>query len=217
MPPRSRAARLDDRLRRRAGADLLVGLDEVGRGCLAGPVVVAAVALPPRVDLPGVRDSKTLSLSQRERAYLLIRDAALVWAALAVSPREVDELNVLRASLEGMRRLVRRIHATGRGPVDLALVDGHLLPPDLDCPALPLVRGDARSQSIAAASIVAKVLRDRVMRSWARRHPQYGFERNVGYPTPEHRLGLRQHGPCWLHRRSFAPVAEALRQIRFSL
>lgn len=217
MSIRVRAARLDDRLRRRAGAEILVGLDEVGRGCLAGPVVVAAVALPPGISLPAVRDSKTLSLAQREHAYLLIRDAALIWAALAISPREVDELNVLRASLEGMRRLLVRIRDTGRGPVDLALVDGHLLPPNMDCAALALVKGDGRSQSIAAASIVAKVLRDRVMRSWARRFPHYGFERNVGYPTPEHRQGLRTYGPCWLHRRSFAPVAEAQKQMRFSI
>lgn len=214
MPARSRGARFDDRLRRQAGARVLLGLDEVGRGCLAGPVVVAAVALPPGVDLPGVRDSKTLGLDQRERAYRRIRGAALAWAALAVSPREVDELNVLQASLEGMRRLLPRLARRGLAEVDLALIDGHRLPAALPVPARAVVRGDGRSQSIAAASIVAKVLRDRLMRAHARRFPHYGFERNVGYPTGEHRAALRIHGPCALHRHSFAPVAEAARQLR---
>jgi ribonuclease HII len=212
----TRLARLDDRLRYLAKAEVLVGLDEVGRGCLAGPVVVGAVALPAGTWLEGVRDSKTLSLAQRERAYLRIQDAALGWAALCVGPGEVDELNVLHASLVGMQRVLRRLETRLGRPADLALVDGHMLPPELDQPARALVKGDGRSQSIAAASIVAKVLRDRLMRSWHRHYPDYGFAKHVGYPTREHLDALERVGPCPLHRRTFAPVARAIAQTRLA-
>lgn len=204
-----RRLRFDDRWRRRCRTPVLAGVDEVGRGCLAGPVVVAAVVLAPGRELPGVRDSKQLSPAARERAFDLIRRQAEAFCALAIAPSEVDRLNVLAASLAGMERVVHRLERrTGRS-VGHVLVDGHLLPAGLSARATALVRGDDRSQSVAAASIVAKVLRDRVMRSWARRYPVYGFERHVGYPTPEHRRALLEHGPCPLHRLSFAPVAAA--------
>jgi ribonuclease HII len=205
----NRRARFDDRYRWLSRGEWLAGVDEVGRGCLAGPVVVAAVVLPAGRELPGVRDSKRLSLAARERAYALIRCEALAVSALAVHQEEVDRLNILAASLDGMRRVVDRLQRRSRRPVDHVLVDGHQIPPGLTRPATCVVKGDDRSQSIAAASIVAKVLRDRLMKSWARRYPVYGFERHVGYPTAEHREALMQHGPCPLHRQSFGPVAQA--------
>ena len=205
----NRRARFDDRCRWLSQSDWLAGVDEVGRGCLAGPGVVAAVVLPPALELPGVRDSKRLSLAARERAYKLIQAEALAVSALAVHQEEVDRLNILHASLAGMRRVVERLERRHARPVGHVLVDGHQLPEGMDKRATSVVKGDDRSQSIAAASIVAKVLRDRVMKSWARRYPQYGFERHVGYPTPEHREALISHGPCPLHRQSFAPVALA--------
>jgi ribonuclease HII len=207
----SRRARFDDRCRALRGVDRLAGVDEVGRGCLAGPVVVAAVVLPPGRELQGVRDSKQLSLGARERAYRLIRSEALAMAALAVHPEEVDRLNILHASLAGMGRVVHRLERRWGATVAHVLVDGHQVPPGLQERSTAVVKGDDRSQTIAAASIVAKVLRDRVMRTWARHFPGYGFERHVGYPTPEHRAALEELGPCPLHRRSFAPVAAALR------
>jgi ribonuclease HII len=208
----NRRARFDDRCRWLSQSHWLAGVDEVGRGCLAGPVVVAAVVLPPGRELPGVRDSKRLSLAARERAYKLIRAEALAVSALAVHQDEVDRLNILHASLAGMHRVVERLERRCGRTVDHVLVDGHQLPVGMGERALAVVKGDDRSQTIAAASIVAKVLRDRVMKSWARHYPQYGFERHVGYPTPEHREALMSHGPCPLHRHSFAPVALAARR-----
>ena len=186
----------------------MAGVDEVGRGCLAGPVVVAAVILPIGIELAGVRDSKLLSAKRRDSAFDSIRNAALAWAAFCVSAAEVDRLNVLWASLGGMTSVLGRL----RIQPDLALIDGHMLPRDLKTPALALVKGDQRSQSIAAASIIAKVARDRLMRSWSKRYPEYGFERHVGYPTPEHKAALEQFGATPLHRQSFAPVAAVLRR-----
>jgi ribonuclease HII len=213
----SRRARFDDRWRRLTGSNWMAGVDEVGRGCLAGPVVVAAVVLPPGAALPGVRDSKQLSAAARERAFLLIHAEATAISALAVHSDEVDRLNVLGASLAGMERVVQRLERRHRVCVDHILVDGHQLPAGLADRSTALVKGDDRSQSIAAASIVAKVLRDRVMRAWARRYPVYGFERHVGYPTPEHRRALEEFGPCELHRESFAPVARARKEIELRL
>jgi ribonuclease HII len=210
MGRRHRLARFDDRLRRRGQVEVMVGLDEVGRGCLAGPVVVAAVSMPPGLSLPGIRDSKTLSLAQREAAYPRIVDAALAWAALCIHAPEVDSLNVLQASLVGMQRVLHRLESRMQREAELVLVDGHMLPPSLHRPARAVVKGDNRSQSIAAASIVAKVLRDRVMRGWHTIYPEYGFARHVGYPTREHLDALAAVGPCPLHRRSFAPVDRAL-------
>ncbi len=187
-----------------------MGLDEVGRGCLAGPVVVAGVILPVGADLAGVRDSKKLSAAAREEAFGRITREAVAWAALAVSASEVDRRNVLAASLWGMEQVVRRL----RVEPDFALVDGNQLPHALGVSARCLVKGDDRSQCIAAASIVAKVARDRLMRVWHRYYPHYGFDHNVGYPTADHLRALEQNGACPLHRRSFAPVADVIHQIR---
>jgi len=205
----ARRARFDSRIRARARAERLVGLDEVGRGALAGPVVVAGVVLPPGVELD-VRDSKQMTEAAREAAFVRIRELALAWAALAVPVGEVDRRNVLGASLWGMERVLERL----RVRPDFALVDGHQLPVALGVPACCVVKGDDRSQSIAAASVIAKVARDRLMRAWHRRHPEYGFDHNVGYPTPDHLRALRRHGVTALHRHSFAPVAQAAYQGR---
>ena len=213
----SRAARFDRRVRTRLGVTWMAGVDEVGRGCLAGPVVVAAVALPPDVIIEGVRDSKVMTLRQRERAYEELRRSGARWMALAVGASEVDRLNGLAASLYGMNRVVRRLEQRYPEPVDHVLVDGHLVPEGLAGRATAVVKGDGRSHCIGAASVVAKVLRDRLMRAWGRRHPLYGFERHVGYPTPEHLSALRRYGPCHLHRRSFAPVAASEAQLRLTL
>jgi len=204
-----RRHRLDRRLARRVEGGLVAGVDEAGRGCLAGPVVVAAVVLPADADLPGVRDSKLMTPDAREAAYARIRACGARFAALAVSPREVDRLNVLHASERGMERAVERLERRRRFRAGAVLVDGHRVPAALGGRGVPLVKGDDRSLCIAAASVLAKVLRDRLMRAWSRRYPVYGFERHVGYPTPQHLDALRRHGPCPLHRFSFAPVAAA--------
>ncbi len=159
-------------------------------------------------DLPGVGDSKRLSRGARERLFPRILESA-DWAAICVSAEEVDRRNVLAASLWGMERAVSRL----RHPPDLVLVDGNRLPPGLVSRGMAVVKGDGRSQSIAAASIVAKVLRDGIMRRWDRHYPGYGFARNVGYPTREHQEALRRLGPCPLHRHSFAPVAAVLSRL----
>ncbi len=208
-----RGARFDRRLARIHGIRCLVGVDEVGRGCLAGPVVVAAVALTPGCDLPGVDDSKRMTPAARERAYLRIQETAVDWAVVCVSQAEVDRRNVLAASLWGMQRALSRLSIRP----ELILVDGNRLPDEIEGPALPLIGGDGRSLCIAAASVMAKVLRDRIMRVWDRHHPGYGFVRHVGYPTPEHRAALERLGPCALHRQSFAPVRAAASQKRLPL
>jgi ribonuclease HII len=199
----SRLARFDDRYARRRQVMHLAGVDEVGRGCLAGPVVVAAVILPRGMVLAGVRDSKEIPARAREAAYVLVRERAVAWSAWTVSPAEVDRRNVLMASLWGMERAVQRL----RQPADFVLVDGHQVPWGLRGRARAVVKGDGRSQSIAAASIVAKVLRDRIMRAWDRHYPGYGFADHVGYPTAEHLQALRALGATPIHRRSFRPVA----------
>ena len=210
-PRPDRRRRLDERWRQRGRFAVLAGVDEVGRGCLAGPVVVAAVVLPPGLAatraLDGVRDSKAMSAAAREHAYLRVREICLAMNAWAVPVELVDRLNVLGASLHGMERVIERLERRSALRVDHVLVDGHIIPIALRGRATALVKGDDRSLSVAAASVVAKVLRDRVMRGWGRHFPHYGFERHVGYPTPEHLAALRSYGPCRLHRRSFAPVA----------
>lgn len=191
---------------------LICGIDEAGRGPLAGPVVAAAIVLPASdaqrasLDLEGLADSKKLSPAKRDALFVALRRAAqtgLVEIGVgAASAREIDALNILRANDLAMRRAVARL---SRRPA-IALVDGNRAPPDLGCQAQPLVKGDARSLSIAAASIVAKVIRDRAMRRLAHRHPAYGWERNAGYPTQAHRAALMSNGPCAHHRESFSVV-----------
>ena len=195
-------------LRRRlvaAGARVVAGVDEVGRGPLAGPVVAAAVVLPARVDLPGLDDSKRLSRATRERLAAAIRAQAVAFAVAEAGPDEIDAQNILRASQAAMRRAI-----AGLGVVpDHVLVDGRELP-GLGLPQTALIGGDGRDASIAAASIIAKVHRDAFMCELDARYPGFGFAAHMGYPTPAHLAALRRLGPSPVHRRSFAPVARAL-------
>lgn len=184
---------------------LVCGVDEAGRGPLAGPVVAAAVILDPARPIDGLNDSKKLSARRREQLALLIRERALAWAVAEASVDEIDRLNILQASLLAMQRAVAALPVA---PV-LALIDGNRCPP-LACRAEALVGGDGLSAPIAAASILAKTVRDAGMLDMHARHPEYGFNRHKGYPTAAHLAALRAHGPCAEHRRSFAPVAQLL-------
>lgn len=190
---------------RSEGRERIAGIDEAGRGPLAGPVAAAAVVLPPGYRLEGLDDSKALTARRRDALYESLRsDPAVSIASAMVHAPEIDRLDILRATWEAMRLAV-----AGLDPVpDAALVDG-LPVRGLPIPHRALVKGDALSLSIAAASIVAKVERDRYMIACAARHPGYGFERHKGYGTAAHRAALAEFGPCPEHRRSFAPVARA--------
>ena len=182
------------------------GVDEVGRGCLAGPVVAAAVVFERRADLQGLRDSKQLTPAARERWAAAIRRRAAAWALGAAAPSEVDALNVLEATRLAMTRAVRSLKVEP----DLLLIDAVRLPA-LDLPQWPLIRGDERCYSIAAASVIAKVHRDRFMRRMDARFPQYRFASNKGYGTLAHREAVRLCGPCPLHRRTFQGVVAGSR------
>jgi len=197
-------ARFDDEYRIRWG-DLLAGVDEAGRGPLAGPVVAACVVLRPGTRLPGVRDSKVMTSVEREEALLKIRAKAVGMGVGVGSVMEVDAFNIRMASLLAMRRAIEALGMTPQG----FLVDGmDALICEAPCEAV--IDGDAKSLAIAAASILAKVTRDAMMDEQARSYPLYGFEHNKGYATPEHFEALRIHGPCDIHRKSFRPVRELL-------
>ena len=188
-----------------AGATFVVGVDEVGRGPLAGPVTACAVRLDPARVPAGLADSKTLTAARRNRLHDLILQVAQVSVAHA-SVEEIDRLNILRASHLAMERAVAGL------PADHALIDGNPIPRALCCPASAIVRGDARCLSIAAASIVAKVTRDRIMVDLAQQHPGYGWDHNAGYPTKAHLAALLNLGLTAWHRRSFRPVHNILYQ-----
>ena len=179
----------------------VAGVDEAGRGPLAGPVVAAAVVLNPARAIAGLADSKLLDAARREELAGEIRAHALAWAIGRAEVAEIDRINILRASLVAMRRAVDALAV----PVRLAYVDGHIAPA-LGCAVVPVIRGDAKVAAISAASILAKVARDAEMTAAAGRYGGYGFERHKGYPTPAHLAALRRLGPTPLHRRSFAPV-----------
>lgn len=187
------------------GFTRICGLDEVGRGCLAGPVVAAGVVLPPGAAdaLAGLGDSKRLSRVARQSLVPRIREVALDVAVAVVEPAEIDRLNILRASLLAMANAVGALSL----PPDVLLVDGNCRVP-LPFPQETLVGGDARCACIAAASIVAKEWRDALMREYAEQLPGYGFEIHMGYPTAAHRRALERLGPTWLHRKTFRGVRE---------
>ncbi len=189
---------------RAAGYRLVVGIDEAGRGPLAGPVSVAAVILPPDFEHDLLNDSKQLTEKKRERLYEEITTREDIrWHAEMVGVGEIDQVNILQATWRGMRRCAQALNPRP----DAALIDGK---PVRDFPIhqVALVKGDCLSHSIAAASIIAKVRRDRLMVELAARYPGYGFEIHKGYPTPAHQAALKRLGPCPEHRRSFAPVAQ---------
>ncbi|MEM1054485.1 MAG: ribonuclease HII [Bacteroidota bacterium] len=181
------------------GRRLVAGVDEAGRGCLAGPVVAAAAILPPDAHLPGLDDSKKLTAEQRETLYDRVHAEALAVGVGACSPAEVDELNVLWAAMEAMRRALADLVL----PPDLALIDGNRIPPGTKEPAEPIIKGDAKSLSIAAASVIAKVTRDRLMVALDADFPAYGFAGHKGYPTARHYTALAEYGPTLHHRRTF--------------
>jgi ribonuclease HII len=183
-----------------AGARLC-GVDEAGRGPLAGAVFAAAVVLDPARAIGGLADSKVLAASTRERLAVEIRAQALAWAVASATVEEIDRLNILHATLLAMRRAVE---ALGMAP-DEVLVDG-LHTPSVACRCRAIVKGDRRVPAISAASILAKVARDAAMDELHERFPQYGFAEHKGYGTPEHLAALREHGPCEVHRRTFEPV-----------
>jgi ribonuclease HII len=188
-----------------AAAGLVAGVDEAGRGPLAGPVVAAAVILDDLAPIKGLRDSKTLGARTRERLFDEIRAKALCCSIAQASVEEIDALNILQATLLAMQRAVQGLRLR---PHEV-LVDGNRLPV-LDVTARAIVGGDACVQAIAAASILAKVQRDRLCQMLHEQHPQYGFDGHKGYPTPAHLAALRAHGACAQHRRSFAPVRQVL-------
>ena len=186
-----------------AGARLVAGVDEVGRGSLFGPVVAASVILDPAYRIRGLRDSKLLPSERREVLAARIRERAIAWAVAAVAAARIDQINIYQASRVVMREAVLRLPTAA----DHLLVDAVRL--DCDLPQQPIIHGDALSASIAAASILAKVERDRMMCEWDPVFPEYGLASNKGYSTPHHLAALRRYGPTPLHRQSFAPVWNA--------
>lgn len=184
---------------------LVCGIDEAGRGPLAGPVVAAAVILDPARPIPGLNDSKKLSEKKREALSEVIKAEAVAWAIAWATVEEIDAINILQASLLAMQRAVARL---GIAPVS-ALVDGNVCP-GLPCPVQAVVKGDGSVAPIAAASILAKTSRDREMLRLHRSYPQYGLDRHMGYPTAAHLAALREHGVTSIHRRSYAPVRALL-------
>jgi ribonuclease HII len=181
----------------------LAGVDEAGRGCWAGPVVAAAVILPDDWFPEGLDDSKKLSAARREKLCTEIRTGALCWGACAVSAAEIDRVNILQATLQAMRRSVFKLAVKP----ELVLVDG-LQTPEMQIPAKAVVKGDGTSAAIAAASILAKVFRDRIMGSFDRLYPGYGFAGHKGYGAAAHQAALKKLGPCPLHRFSYRPIAD---------
>lgn len=184
---------------------LLAGVDESGRGPLAGPVVAAAVILDPENRIEGLADSKTLTPKIRERLALLVQQRTLSWALGRADVEEIDRLNILQATLLAMQRAINSLSLSPRH----VMIDGNHCPP-LACLATAVVKGDVQVPAISAASILAKVDRDRLMRELDSQYPMYGFAKHKGYPTRSHLAALREHGPCPAHRRTFAPVKNLL-------
>ena len=180
------------------GISVVAGVDEAGRGPLAGPVVAAAVVMPRDSMIPGIQDSKRLSASRREALFRLIQREAQAIGIGVVSEKEIDAINILQASLKAMAIAVGKLALEP----DQVLVDG-IFVPDIQCRVRAIVRGDRKCYSIAAASIVAKVTRDRIMVEYDRIYQQYGFARNKGYPTFQHRTAIHLFGPCEIHRKTF--------------
>ena len=184
---------------------LICGVDEAGRGPLAGPVVAAAVILDPRQPIDGLNDSKKLTAARREMLAVEIREKALAWAVAEASVQEIDRINILQASLLAMQRAVSGLSLMP----EKALVDGNKCPV-LACPVEAIVGGDGKLAAIAAASILAKTVRDALMQDLHVLYPQYGFDRHKGYPTALHLAALREHGISPVHRRSYGPVAQLM-------
>ena len=185
----------------------IAGVDEAGRGPLAGPVVVAAVVFAPgRTPINGLNDSKQLCAERRDVLAVRIRERAVAWHVAVIDVGTIDRLNIFHATMLGMRECVEAV----RGAADVARIDGNVVPKGLPCRGEAWIGGDARCRSIMAASILAKTHRDALMVELHAAYPQYGFDQHKGYSTPQHLAALAEHGPCPAHRRSFAPVRERL-------
>lgn len=189
-----------------AGASLVAGVDEVGRGCIAGPVVAACVILPKDLQIAGVDDSKKLSPKKRDELFDVISKEAVSFGLGVVEPDEIDRINILQASLKAMRMALFSLRTQ---PSHL-LVDGNFIVPEISIPQRAIIGGDSLSLSIAAASIIAKVSRDRMMASMEEKYPDFSFAAHKGYGTKAHLDELRRSGPSPIHRKSFAPVAEII-------
>ena len=187
--------------------EIVCGVDEAGRGPLFGEVVAAAVILDPTQPIAGLGDSKQLSEKVRDQLFKLIWEQAIAVSIGRASVAEIDQLNILQASMLAMQRAVEGLSVQP----DMALIDGNRCP-TLVCPAQAIVKGDAKELCIGAASIIAKVTRDQDMQAWHKRYPYYGLDKHKGYPTKQHLLALAEHGVCDQHRRSFGPVARILEQ-----
>ena len=188
------------------------GVDEAGRGPLVGAVVAGAVVLDPNNPIDGLKDSKKLTAARREYLYEQIMEKAKAWGVGEASPLEIDQINILQATMLAMRRAIEDLTARLGAWPDKALIDGNRCP-ELPIAAEAIVKGDAKEPAISAASIVAKVTRDRQMMSLHERHPEYGFAQHMGYPTEAHFAALKQYGVCDQHRRSFSPVRRVLESI----
>ena len=184
---------------REKGYTAICGVDEAGRGPLMGPVCAAAVILPEGVELEGVNDSKKLSEKKREALYDVIKEKALAWGIAFASVEEIEEYNILEATYMAMNRAVEQLG----DKVDFALVDGNRVPKGIKVDCETVVKGDGKSLSIAAASILAKVTRDRLLLEYDEKYPQYGFAKHKGYGTKEHTEAIKAYGPCEIHRLSF--------------
>ena len=180
------------------GYAVVCGVDEAGRGPLCGPVVAAACILPPDVEIPGLNDSKKLSEKKREQLFPIIMEKAIAYGIGMASPEEIDRLNILNADMLAMRRAIEALSV----PADIAVVDGNVAR-DLPIPAVTVVKGDAKSLSISAASILAKVTRDHICMEDDKKYPEYAIAKHKGYPTKEHMEAVRTHGPSPIHRKSF--------------
>jgi ribonuclease HII len=198
------------RTRRKIPPDVFVaGVDEAGRGPLAGPLAVAAVILDPKRRINGLDDSKKLSEAQRDKLYERIVERALAHCVVLIEVEEIDRINIFQATMAGMSRAVAGLSLVAHE----AWIDGNALPKDLPCRGRAIIGGDAIEPSISAASILAKVTRDRLMIAMDEQHPGYGFAAHKGYSTPRHLASLQELGPCAQHRRSFAPVRTLLDQM----
>ena len=187
----------------------ICGVDEAGRGPLVGAVVAGAVVLDPSNPIEGLKDSKKLTAIRREYLYEQIMEKAKAWGVGEASPAEIDEINILQATMLAMRRAIEDLTTRLGAWPDKALIDGNRCP-ELPIAAEAIVKGDAKEPAISAASIVAKVTRDRQMQILHERHPEYGFAQHMGYPTEAHFAALKQYGACDQHRRSFSPVRKVL-------
>lgn len=194
MPDMSLESKLRD-----GGFRAVCGVDEAGRGPLAGPVSAAAVILPENCDIDGLNDSKKLTERKREELFDIIKEKAIAYGIAFASVEEIDKFNILNATFLAMNRAIEALQM----PADFALIDGNRIPKDIKIPCETVIKGDAKSSSIAAASVLAKVTRDRLMLSLDSEYPQYNFKKHKGYGTKDHRELIIKHGPCKIHRISF--------------